>query len=565
MKAPPPAKTESGGKPLAVREPETASMRTSDGIRLDADVYRPQGGGEYPILLMRQPYGRRIASTVVYAHPSWYAANGYVVVVQDVRGRGTSEGSFRIFADDVRDGGEAIAWAARLPGSTGRVGMYGFSYQGHTQLLALAARRPELGALCPGMATWDVRTDWAYEGGAFCFANNLYWGIQMGAEQARLARDVEAFEALYAASRSLPLNSSCPCRPDVLERFSRYTHYLDWVRNPGPGPYWDSIGVGRALDGKAMDAPMLHFGGWYDFMLPGTLRLFKEASARSTKPQKLVIGPWAHMPWGRKVGAVDFGAGAQGFVDKLQIAWFDRFLKDIDNGVDRASPVKLFDLIAKTWREFDRWPEPKRRAHHIHSIGLAAVSDSGRLSEKAPVGFIEDAIVSDPWRPAPSLGGHNAEPPGMQNRSHIENRADVLTYTSDPLLSPLMLAGDVELILAVRSDQPSFDVSAVLSRVTPDGRAFNLTQGHLRVDAPAPNVVRVGMRALCATLSARDALRLSLAGANFPAFAINPGTGAAPAEARLIGNRIVTLFVASGGRTPTRLELPVVDQEDLPC
>src|SRR6516225_9623776 len=222
MRAPRPAKTDADRKLLALREPETASMQTSDGVRLDADVYRPEGG-EYPVLLMRQPYGRRIASTVVYAHPSWYAANGYVVVVQDVRGRGSSEGRFRIFADDVQDGGEAIAWAATLPGSTGRVGMYGFSYQGHTQLLALAAGRPELRALCPGMTTWDVRTDWAYEGGAFCFANNLYWGIQMAAEQARLAGDVEAFEALYSASRSLPLNSSCPCRPELLERFSRYT------------------------------------------------------------------------------------------------------------------------------------------------------------------------------------------------------------------------------------------------------------------------------------------------------------------------------------------------------
>jgi len=269
------------------------------------------------------------------------------------------------------------------------------------------------------------------------------------------------------------------------------------------------------------------------------------------------------MPWGRKVGAVDFGADAQGFIDELQIAWFDRFLKDMDNGADRTSPVSLFDLVAKTWREFDRWPEPKRRTYHIHSIGLAAVSDSGRLSREAPVEFVEDAIVADPWRPVPSLGGHNVEPLGMHDRSLIENRADVLTYTSEPLSSPLTLAGEVELILAIRSDHPSFDVSAVLSYVTPDSRVFNLTQGHLKVNAPAPNLVRVGMRALCATVSVGDALRLSLAGANFPAFAINPGTGAAPADARLIGNRIVTLFVASGGRTPTRLELPVGDQEDL--
>ena len=543
-------------KPLPVRPPETASMRTSDGARLDADVHRPETPGEYPVLLMRQPYGRKIASTVVYAHPSWYAAQGYIVVVQDVRGRGTSEGRFRIFADDVVDGGETIAWAAALPGSTGRVGMYGFSYQGHTQLLGLAAGRPELKALAPGMATWDVFTDWAYQGGAFCLANNVYWGLQMAAEQARLAGDVEAFQALYAASRAPPLHSERPCRPEVLERYARYSHYADWVANPAPGAYWDSIGVGAALRGKPMDVPMLHWGGWYDFMLPGTLRAFHEATARSNQPQKLVVGPWTHMPWGRRAGAVDFDEKAKGVVDQLQIQWFDRFLKDIDNGAERSPPVKLFDLVAKDWREFDSWPRPDPRGFHTASNGLAATSEGGRLEELVPAEPSLDAIVHDPWRAVPSFGGHNAEPLGVQDRADVDNRHDVLTFTTAPLETPLTLAGDVALALDVVADQPSFDVSAALSRVTPEGRAFNLTQGYLRVDTPGP--VRVEMRALCATIPAGDMLRLSLAAAAFPAHPVNPGSGASPGEARVIDNRIITLFVRSGSETPTRLELPVI-------
>jgi putative CocE/NonD family hydrolase len=543
---------------LPVREPETVSMRTTDGARLDADIYRPEGKGEYPVLLMRQPYGRRIASTVIYAHPSWYTANGYIVVIQDVRGRGTSEGRFRVFADDVRDGGDSIEWAARLPGSTGRVGMYGFSYQGHTQFLALAAGRPELRALCPGMATWNVHSDWAYEGGAFSFLNNLYWGIQMGAEQARLAGDVRAFEALYGASRALPLHSPNPCRPEVLETYGHYTHYGEWVANPEPGAYWESIAVGHALQTKPMDVPMLHIGGWYDFMLKGTLRAYREACTRSSKAQRLVIGPWTHMPWGRRAGAADFGPEAAGAIDGLQIAWFDRFLKDVDNGVDGAPKVSLFDLIAKTWRDFDDWPRPKPRAFFTSSDGLAAVSASGRLGELPPARAGLDVIVHDPWRPAPAVGGHNAEFGGMQERSDIDNRNDVLTYTTAPAEAPMTLSGEVELTLSVRADQPCFDVSAVLSRVTPDGRAFNLTQGHCRVKSPVDAPIRIGMRALCATLPAGDALRLSLAGANFPAFAVNPGTGAAPAEAQQIDNRVISLFVGSGGASPTRIELPII-------
>jgi hypothetical protein len=109
-------------------------MLTRDGVRLDADIYRPEETGEFPVLLMRQPYGRAIASTVVYAHPTWYAQQGYIVVIQDVRGRGTSEGEFKLFANEIADGEDSVNWAANLPESSGKVGMYGFSYQGMTHL-----------------------------------------------------------------------------------------------------------------------------------------------------------------------------------------------------------------------------------------------------------------------------------------------------------------------------------------------------------------------------------------------------------------------------------------------
>jgi uncharacterized protein len=551
------SRTQSARTLLPVSGPEMVSMHTADGTRLDADVYRPHCSGEFPVLLMRQPYGRRIASTVTYAHPSWYAANGYIVVIQDVRGRGTSAGQFRLFANEAADGGDAVAWAARLPGSTGRIGMYGFSYQGHTQLLALAAARPELQALCPAMVTWDPRTEWAYEGGAFCFLSNIQWGIQMAAEQARLAGDTAAFEALFAASRSPPLHSPRPCRPTVLETFSQYGHYRDWVSHPSVAPYWQAIAVGHALEDKPLEVAMLHIGGWYDLMLNGSLHAFREMCARSSKPQRLVVGPWTHMPWGRHAG-VDFGPEAVSSIDNLQIDWFDRFLKGVDNGVDRAPPVQLFDLVAKTWREFGAWPQPRQRPFYLSSDGLAATTESGRLGERPPSCAAIDAIVHDPWRPVPSLGGHNAEDGGMRERSEQDARGDVLVYTTAPLTAAMALAGAVELTLVVTADQPCFDVSAVLSRVTPDGRAFNLTQGHCRVENQNNMPVRIGMRALCATLQLGDSLRLSLAGANFPAFAVNPGTGAAPADARLIDNRVISLFVASGGVMPSCIQLPVL-------
>ncbi|WP_439566425.1 CocE/NonD family hydrolase, partial [Gloeocapsopsis crepidinum] len=153
---------------LTVHPKESASMLTRDGVRLDADIYRPDAEGEFPVLLMRQPYGRAIASTVVYAHPSWYAAHGYIVVIQDVRGRGTSQGEFKLFVNEIEDGEDAVNWAADLPGSNGKVGMYGFSYQGMTQLYAAVAKPPALKTICPAMIAYDLYSDWVYAGGAFC-------------------------------------------------------------------------------------------------------------------------------------------------------------------------------------------------------------------------------------------------------------------------------------------------------------------------------------------------------------------------------------------------------------
>jgi putative CocE/NonD family hydrolase len=216
---------------LQVAPPQTVSMRTRDGVRLDADLYRPASGGPWPILLMRQPYGRRIASTVVYAHPTWYAAHGYIVVIQDVRGSGTSEGTFKLFEHEREDGADTLAWAAMLEGGNGRIGMYGFSYQASTQFLALAGALdtggPAPQALCPSMTGWDVFSDWAYEGGAYCLQAGIGWALQMGAERARLAGDVPAYVAMLAAAKNPPVFEEHMSRPAVLERFKHYTHYAD--------------------------------------------------------------------------------------------------------------------------------------------------------------------------------------------------------------------------------------------------------------------------------------------------------------------------------------------------
>ncbi len=533
---------------LPIRDVETARMTLSDGTELVADIWRPAAAGRFPVLLMRQPYGRRIASTLVYAHPAWYAAQGYIVVIQDVRGAGESGGAFRLLEDDAADGREAVEWAAGLPGSSGAVGMYGFSYQGTNQLLALAAGAP-VKALAPAMIGWTMGTDWAWENGAFCLAANVGWALQMAALQARRAGDGASYAALKAASGALPLAGPVPARPE--------THYRDWIDHKPPAPYWDRIAPAASLAGRPASGtvPMLHVGGWFDGMLAGTLGGYG-ALRGGAADHRLIVGPWTHVPWGRVVGAFDLGGEAASPVDRAQIAFFDHHLKGSDDS--GGAPVRLFDLATHHWQAFAAFPASGPERWFLASDGLATTDPSAGRLAPGPEGSAIDRIVHDPWRPAPSLGGHAAPLAGMRDRAAVDARADVATYTSAPLAAPLPLAGPVELELHIESDAASFDVEAVLSMVRPDGVVLNLTQGYASVAAAAARPLRLDMRATCATVPAGFALRLSIAGASFPAYPVNPGTGTLPTEANLLEQRPVTIAVLSGTAAPSAIALPIL-------
>ncbi len=542
---------------MTVAPPETVSMLTRDGIRLDADLYRPEEPGPVPVLLMRQPYGRRIASTLCYAHPSWYAAQGYIVAIQDVRGRGTSEGTFRLFADDSVDGADAVRWAAEIPGASGAVGMYGFSYQGTNQLLAAAGHAPQLKALAPAMIGWDIANDWAYENGAFHLAAGLGWATQMAAENARLAGDSAAFAALFLASRSIPFDAPIAARPEFMERFRHFGHYHDWLDNPPGSSYWAAISPSaRAAD---LRFPMLFVGGWYDSHLPGTIAAFKHFAARDPDRTRIVIGPWTHFPWGRSIAGQDFGPEAVTNIDRLQIRWFDHWLKGKDTGLLSEPPVRLFDMGAKQWRELCGWPTASA-AMFLSGSGRASIDEAdGKLLVDAPLVAGRDCLIHDPWRPVPAVGGAHATPPGPADRATVNSRPDVLTFTTEPLRDRVTIIGDAAASLWLTSDAVSFDVSCVMSRVTEAGQAMPLAEGYRYIEAGTDlaRPVAIPMRATCATMERGERIRLSVAAACFPAYPVNPGTGADPTATPTFDARTVTLGVRHGGAYPSRLTYAV--------
>jgi putative CocE/NonD family hydrolase len=533
---------------------ETASFSTRDGIRLDADVYRPESGERFPILLMRQPYGRSIASTVVYAHPSWYASHGYTVVIQDVRGRGTSQGTFTLFRQEIEDGLETLDWVAQLPNTTGEVGMYGFSYQGMTQLYAASHRHLALKTICPAMIAYDIYEDWAYENGAFHFQYNLAWAIQLSAETARLQGDEATYQKLFLVSRSLPLFDPIPANPRILQDVAPDSFYHEWLRHAEPDRYWASLSPKNFL--ATVDLPMLHIGGWFDPHLRGTLKLYEAMKARSQSRQHLIIGAWTHLPWGRKVGEIDYGREAFSPVDRLQLQWFNYFLKGQGGEFLDRPPVYLWEMGSNQWRYLNAFETENSKIYYLSSQGLANLrEDEGTLSEILADQMIEDTIVHDPWRPVPSLGGHSALPGGVFDRSTLDCRSDVLTYTSEALDQDLTLLGRPIVEVFCQADTPSFDLCAIFSRVQPDGRVYNISQGYKRVNH-AESPLKISLQATFITIPQHHRLRLSLSASCFPAHPVNGGTGQPTHESRAIDFCPITIKVFCQGNSPSKILLP---------
>jgi uncharacterized protein len=553
---------------VAAKQVMTLGLPTQAGNRdqtvtLDADVYYPEGEGPFPVLLMRQPYGRAIASSVVYAHPTWYASHGYIVVIQDVRGRGTSGGSFHLFSHEAEDGYATVLWAARLPQSSGGVGMYGFSYQGMTQLYAAAQRPEPLKTIVPAMVGYDLYADWAYENGALLLQAGLGWALQIAAETARRAEHPEAYQALYQAAHQLPLFEPIPAAPQVLRDLAPDSFFHDWLRHPQADAYWTSL----KPDLTEVTLPMLHIGGWFDPYLRGDLRLYRQMVDQGHAPQHLWIGPWGHLPWSRRVGAMDFGPEADSPIDRLQLRWFDHFLKGQNQGLGSEPPVRLFEMGHNRWQSLDHWPTGQEQVLYLGSTGLAGMRQEDGYLTSLPAPPAQDVMVHDPWRPVPSLGGHSGVPSGCFDRAAIDSRSDVLTYTTPPLVEPLSVVGATTLVIYGQADAPSFDLSVVVSEVYPDGRVMNLTQGYRRVEGgvdalpehpgTAMQRITLELQPTCFRIPVGHALRLSLAAAAFPAYPVNSGSGQPVDREVQMEYRIVTVTVCHGQGMASRLRLPI--------
>jgi putative CocE/NonD family hydrolase len=554
-----------------VRLKRGVRARMRDGVELVSDHYYPPQPEPQPTLLMRQPYGRDIASTVVYAHPVWFARQGYNVVIQDVRGRGDSDGEFYPFRNEGPDGADTIAWLRTRPESNGRVGMYGFSYQGMTQFLAAAEQPEGLQCIAPGMAACDLYHGWFYHGGALRLASTLGWGVQLLKVDARRKKLRDASDRLEQSWANLASQTSVlPIREHpALHGEGLPGYVLDWLDHDEPGEYWAALDLSRRLE--KIRVPALHVSGWYDMFLHGTIAGFLAlrefaGSEFAREHQYLLAGPWVHIPWGDRVGAADFGAEALVDSDTILLRWFDHWLKDSGAFTGKAH-VRHFVLGENSWHEAETFPKEAEYALFLHSDGRAnSRAGDGILSPAKPeVDEPSDVFVYDPEVPVLAPGGASAAS-GQFDQATLELGNNLLVYSTDPLEKPLWVFGIPRVILYCSTSLANTDFTAKLLRARPNGAAEFICMGIARSSRLFADTKYVGdkihlwnfpLEPTSCRFAAGDRIRLEVASSAFPLFDRNPGSDVPSCRATSWDWRRSTQFVFHGRVCPSALYLPV--------
>jgi putative CocE/NonD family hydrolase len=559
-----------------------------DGTTLRANITRPNADGQFPALLERTPYNKEGGSENTVGAPEYYASRGYVVIIQDVRGRFASDGEFYPFRDDGagtnRDGYDTVEWLAAQPWSDGNVGTIGGSYSGATQYRNALSRPPHLRAMFIRESSADYYHEWVYRGGAFELGFNMGWARAVTlanlahlAEGDDLARHQGILEGVNAASDDW--HGRLPISPTpYMTGLSDW--YNEWLDNPTDGPYWWQFNIEKFHD--QIETPMYHLGGWFDVFLNGTLKnymgLKKQArTEKARKSQRLIVGPWIHGPANidnRFAGEFDYGPDAALKINDLRLPWFDHWLKGAQTGIMDDAPVRIFVMGRNKWTDREDWPIPGTQytKFYLHggTSGSASSLNDGTLSTEPPQGAENpDSYTYDPANPVPSKGGNTLTiPNGAYDQRDVEERC--LTFTSEPLTEEIEATGHVTAVLYAASSARDTDWVVRITDVHPDGYSRPVADGILRAryrdSFENPTLLSPGQIYeydidLWATSNAflpGHRIRVTITSSCFPRFDRNLNTGG-PIHKEAIGQVAINTVFHDELR-PSHVVLPMVSR-----
>ena len=559
-----------GESGVVVERDVPAVMR--DGVVLRSDVHRPEGGGPYPVLVWRTPYGKHKKQFENYVQ------GGYIVVCQDVRGRYASDGTWESWlrpqTHDAEDGYDTVQWAARLPGASGKVGTIGFSYGAYYQWKLAALRPPALGA----MSAHSIPATYPeIEGpGTIRPGRRLRWSIvtlmpdvRRRANRPGTHTEAEA-SALWDGGGGQKWLYFLPWLDLPKEVFEDDMPYLlDWLQHPQTDPWKLDTGC------RQITVPNLEVVGWYDHA-HGNMRLqqtlVKEGKTKEArKGSRLVVGPWSHFPpGGRKFGNIDFGPEADLNLDKLDVRWFDYWLKGIRNGLDQDAPVRIFVMGDNCWRDEATWPPKRARSRSLYLTSDRAANTpagDGKLVWQRPAAGGSDEYCYDPSDPVPTLflpGNFTC----ASDQRRLSNRADILVYQTEPLTERVEVTGLPLVELYATSSAPDTDWVARLIDVAPNGLARDVCMGLVRAryrnGVEKPKLIKPGEVAKYAIRLGPTSngflpghrIRLDVTSSDFPNYDRNHNTAANQnADAAL---QVAWQTVHHGKPFPSKIILPWV-------
>ncbi len=545
-----------------------------DGVVLRADLWRPSTGTRFPTLVYRTPYGKRGTSDSAIVQKA--VGRGYAVLVQDVRGRYASDGAYAAYQQEGRDGFDTIEWAAAQPWSTGRVGTFGLSYPGAVQWLAAMEQPPHLVAMVPAM-TFASPTHFWYTGGVWDgswllwtwlnIAPDLRQRLQVpGPHSGRDARTTWAADG-RRAQRALP-RLSLPDFKGVAD------WYYEWMRHGPYDPWWDWA----ELRGKyaRVSAAVLNVSGWHDEMYGPVgastnfagLVASRGGDARRARTQ-LVIGPWTHgSDWdSTTVGARDMGPAAVQDYDALVLHWMDRWVREVDNGVDRQPPVRLYAMGAGAWRTAEAWPpSADRRSLYLGGRAMAGKS-AGVLTWTPAGGAAESTFVSDAAHPVHDP--HDTAAGGLDYRA-LSADPGVVTFETPTLDDDVEVLGPIDAEIHVSVDRPDTDLWVKLLDVAPDGTAWGVMSIGLDVIRASyrngrperellqpGEVYRLDLRTLMTgnRFLKGHRIRVAIMAAFAPNMSWNLHTGRLEFDSA--ETTVARVTVHAGGRYPSKLVVPV--------
>jgi uncharacterized protein len=561
---------------VAVQNNVMLSMR--DGVRLAADIYLPAKDGlaipgKYPTILSRTPYDKAAPGTIREA--IWFAQRGYAVVMNDVRGRFKSEGVWRMMLDDGRDGYDTVEWIAGQPWSNGKVGTIGTSYPGGTQHALAEMNPPHLTTMIPVDALSNVGIAGFRHSGAFelRFVN---WIFNIAGFDAKEALDDPALHQALVDNAKLIRQQiyNLPIRKNTtpLKTIPEYESWLIEAMQHGDyDAYWKQIGysVTENIRNYA-DVPVYHVTGWYDSWTRQVTMNWQALSKAKKSPQRLIIGPWTHGGEARNVaGEAEFPREAALNFNEWRLLWFDHWLKGIENGAERAAPVRLFIMgggdahkteqgrifVGGAWRDEQEFPlaRTKFTPVYLHADGTLSLQKPSELKSSTTYRF-------DPQNPVPTLGGNISSHTGLMDQGvwnqrcrasvlgcrdtlPLSERNDVLVFQTEPLKEDMEVTGPIEVELFISSTALDTDFTAKLIDVYPPNHDFplgfdlnlgdSITRARYRDSLAHQKLMRPGLiYPLKITLyptanlfKKGHRIRVDISSSNFPRFDVNPNTG----------------------------------------